>query len=48
MPKTMKREIALIDESGREWVRATLSPACVKRMIREFARFEIYLEERIA
>lgn len=40
-----KREISLMDSEGFEWVRANLTPASVKRIVKEFARFEIYLEE---
>ena len=47
MVKNRKREVALIDEQGQEWVRAILSPACVRRIIKEFARYSIQLEEVI-
>ena len=41
-----KREIALVDEEGQEWVRATLTAPAIKRIIRLYQLQEIYLQER--
>lgn len=46
MSKTVKREIALVDESGVEWVRANLTPAAIKRIIKLYKMQEIWLNER--
>jgi hypothetical protein len=40
-----KQETILVDEQGREWVKADLTPASAKRIVKEFLRFEIYLQE---
>lgn len=47
MAKVIKQEVRLVDESGREWARAILSPASVKRLIREYKRFDIWLSEEV-
>ena len=44
--KYPKREIALVDESGREWVRACLTAPAIKRIIKLYQLQEIYLQER--
>lgn len=46
MSKQLKREIALVDDSGIEWVRAALTPAAVKRIIKLYKMQEIWLNER--
>jgi len=45
MPRLNEREVCLVDEEGREWVRASLTPPKIKRIIREYLRYEIHLEE---
>lgn len=45
MPKYPKREIVLVDETGAEWVRATLTAPAMKRIIRLYQAQEVYLEE---
>ena len=45
MTKLKQREVCLVDEEGREWVRASLTPPKIKRIIREYLRYEIHLEE---
>lgn len=44
--KYPKREIALVDESGQEWARATLSAPAIKRLIKLYKDQGIWLEER--
>ena len=46
MPKYPKREIALIDEEGREWIRACLTAPAIKRIIRLYKEQGVWLEER--
>ena len=46
MPKQEKKEIALIDEEGHEWVRATLTAPAIKRIIRLYKAQEIWLTEK--
>lgn len=46
MPKYPKREIALVDEEGREWVRACLTAPVIKRIIRLYQGQGVWLEER--
>lgn len=48
MPKQEKKEIVLIDEEGREWVRAALTAPAIKRIIRLYKAQEIWLTERAA
>lgn len=45
MTKQTKREIALVDDSGVEWVRAALTPPAIKRMIRLYMAQGVRLEE---
>jgi hypothetical protein len=45
MPKLKERDVCLVDEEGKEWVRASLTPPKIKRIIREYLRYEIRLEE---
>ena len=45
MPKYPKREIVLVDETGAEWVRATLTAPAIARLIRLYKAHEIWLEE---
>lgn len=45
MAKQVKQETRLVDDSGVEWIHAALTPATVKRMIREYQKLEIYLME---
>ena len=45
MRKYPKREIALIDEEGREWVRACLTEPVIKRIIKLYRAQEIWLKE---
>ena len=44
--KYPKREIALVDEEGQEWARATLSAPAIKRLIKLYQLQEIYLQEK--
>lgn len=44
--KYPKREIALVDDSGQEWARATLSAPAIKRLIKLYQLQEIYLQEK--
>lgn len=44
--KYPKREIALVDDDGREWVRATLTAPAIKRIIKLYKSEGIWLEER--
>ena len=46
MAKTVKREIALVDDSGVEWARAILTPAAVNRIIKLYKAQDIWLNER--
>lgn len=46
MANTVKREIALIDDSGVEWVRAILTPAAVNRIIKLYKAQNIWLNEK--
>ena len=46
MAKAIKSEISLVDEDGVEWVRAMLSPATIKRLVRMYEAQEIYLTPR--
>ena len=46
--KYPKREIALIDEKGREWARAILTAPAIKRLIKLYQGQGIYLSERAA
>lgn len=48
MPKYPKREIVLVDETGAEWVRATLTAPAMKRIIRLYQAQEVYLSEIVA
>ena len=48
MPKYPKREIVLVDESGREWVRACLTAPAIARLIRLYKAQKIWLQERAA
>lgn len=48
MAKTVKREVCLIDDTGAEWVRATLSPSAVKRIVKEYLRQGVWLKELTA
>lgn len=48
MAKYAKREIALIDEEGTEWVRAQLTPPAIARLIKIYKAQNIWLEERAA
>lgn len=48
MPKYPKREIVLVDETGAEWVRATLTAPAIARLIRLYKAQEIWLEEKAA
>ena len=45
MTKLKEKEVCLVDKQGREWVRASLTPPKIKRIIREYLRYEIHLEE---
>ena len=47
MNKRVKREIALVDDSGVEWVRAILTPAAVNRIIKLYKAQDIWLSERV-
>lgn len=46
MSKTIKSEVSLVDEQGREWVRAILSPATIKRLVRMYQAQEVWLSVR--
>lgn len=46
MAKQEKKEIALVDEEGREWVRATLTAPAIARLIRLYKAQEIWLSEK--
>lgn len=46
MAKYPKREIALIDDEGREWVRACLTAPAIKRIVRLYKEQGVWLEER--
>lgn len=48
MAKYPKREIALIDEEGREWVRACLTAPAIKRIIKLYKDQDIWLSERVS
>lgn len=48
MPKYPKRETVLVDETGAEWVRATLTAPAIARLIRLYKAQEIWLEEKAA
>ena len=46
MAKYPKREIALIDEEGREWVRACLTAPALNRLIKLYRGQGVWLEEK--
>ena len=46
MAKYPKQEIALVDDSGVEWVRACLSAPAIKRMIKLYQGQGVWLSER--
>lgn len=48
MSKTIKREIALVDDSGILWVMASLSATRVKAIMKEYAKYGINLQERVS
>ena len=47
MAKYPKQEIALVDDSGVEWVRACLSAPAVKRIIKLYKDQGLWLSERV-
>jgi hypothetical protein len=50
MPKQPAQEIALIDQEGQEWARATLSLTRLNALIKEYKRQGIHLtpKERVS
>ena len=46
MVKNRKREVALIDEQGQEWVRALLNAPAIKRIIKLYQGQGVSLEAR--
>ena len=43
-----KRDIELVDDSGSEWVIATLSATRLKAIVKEYAKYGINLQEKVS
>lgn len=48
MAKNIKREISLIDYDGAEWVRAYLSEARLRAILKVYEKQGIHLRERVS
>jgi len=45
MAKQLKSRYVMIDSQGRKWIDADLTPAALKRLMRELERFGVYVHE---
>jgi len=48
MAKNIKREISLIDNDGAEWVRAILSEARLRAILKVYEKQGIHLQEKVS